>query len=92
MKQLDRLLFEQGGACFFCGDGLNKANASVEHLLSKASGGTDDEGNVVACCKSLNSLLGSKPLKEKIQIVLRQSGSFCCPAKKTSGVGEKNAC
>lgn len=82
MKQLDRLLFEQGGKCFFCLASLDKANASVEHLLAKANGGTDDEGNVVACCKSLNAILGRKPLKEKIQIVLRQDEGFNCPALK----------
>ena len=81
MKQLDRLLFEQGGDCFFCKQPLAKADASVEHLLAQANGGTSAEENVVACCKAVNALLGNKPLKEKFAVILRQKSGFHCPAK-----------
>ena len=77
---LDRLLFAQGGQCFFCRKPLPKADASVEHLVASANGGTNDDGNCVACCKILNHLLGSKSIKEKMQIVLNQRGNFQCPS------------
>jgi hypothetical protein len=76
---LDRLLFSQGGQCFFCRKSLPKADASVEHLVASANGGKSDDGNCVACCKALNHLLGSKSIKEKLQIVLNQKGNFQCP-------------
>lgn len=76
---LDRLLFSQGGHCFFCRKPLPKAEASVEHIVASANGGTSDDGNCVACCKALNHLLGSKSIKEKLQIVLNQRGNFQCP-------------
>lgn len=76
---LDRLLFAQGGQCFFCRKALPKAEASVEHLVASANGGMNDDGNCVACCKALNHLLGSKSIKEKMQIVLNQRGNFQCP-------------
>jgi hypothetical protein len=79
MKQLDRLLFEQGNQCFFCRKPLKPIDASVEHLVASANGGSNGEENCVACCKKLNALLGSKSLKEKVQIVLNQRGSFRCP-------------
>ena len=82
MKQLDRLLFEQGGDCFFCKQPLQKADASIEHLHAVANGGTSAEENVVACCKAINALLSNKPLKEKFGIVLRQKAGFRCPADK----------
>lgn len=77
---LDRLLFAQGGQCFFCRKPLPKAEASVEHLVASANGGTNDDGNCVACCKGLNHLLGSKSIKEKMQVVLNQRGNFQCPS------------
>lgn len=80
MKLLDRLLFEQGGDCFFCRQPLAKSEASVEHLLAQANGGTSAEENVVACCKTINTLLSNKALKEKFAIVLRQKKGFQCPA------------
>jgi len=79
MKQLDRLLFEQGNQRVFCRKPLKPIDASVEHLVASANGGTNGEENCVACCKKLNALLGSKSLKEKMQIVLNQRGSFRCP-------------
>lgn len=51
----------------------------MEHLVASANGGTNDDGNCVACCKALNHLLGSKSIKEKLQIVLNQQGNFQCP-------------
>jgi hypothetical protein len=78
-KQLDRLMFAQGGLCFFCKQPLPKSEASVEHLVASANGGSNNDENCVACCKAVNALLGSMSLKEKIQVVLNQKGRFKCP-------------
>jgi len=84
-KPLDRLMFVQGSLCFFCKQPLPKTEASVEHLLASANGGTNSDENCVACCKAVNRLLGSMSLKEKFQVVLNQQGQFKCP----NGVGSK---
>lgn len=84
MKQLDRLIFEQGGDCFFCRQPLSKSDASIEHLVAVANGGPNHEDNCVACCKAVNALLGSKSLKNKIQVILNQRGEFRCPASAGS--------
>ncbi len=76
---LERLLFVQGNLCFFCQRPLAKADASVEHLLATANGGDNSDGNCVACCKAVNRLLGSMPLKDKFQVMLKQKGHFVCP-------------
>jgi hypothetical protein len=78
-KPLDRLMFVQGGLCFFCKQPLPKAEASVEHLFASANGGNNNDENCIACCKSVNALLGSMSLKEKFQVVLNQKGQFTCP-------------
>ena len=79
-KPLDRLLFVQGGACFFCKQELPKSEASVEHLVAVTHGGKDNDENCVACCKALNTLFGRMSLKEKIKVALNQKGNFLCPA------------
>lgn len=76
---LDRLMFAQGGLCFFCRQPLPKAEASVEHLFASSNGGSNKDENCVACCKSVNALLGRMSLKEKFQVVLNQKGQFKCP-------------
>ncbi len=84
-KPLDRLMFTQGGLCFFCKEALPKSEASAEHLVASANGGSNNDENCVACCKSLNALLGSMSLKEKIQLVLNQRGQFKCPNRTGEG-------
>jgi len=74
----------QGGQCFFCRQPLPRGEASIEHLVASANGGTNSEENCVACCRTLNSLLGSKSIKEKLQIVLNQHGDFRCPRQRES--------
>ncbi|MDO8207049.1 MAG: HNH endonuclease [Gallionella sp.] len=86
-KPLDRLMFVQGGVCFFCKQPLPKTEASVEHLLASANGGGNSDENCVACCKAVNALLGSMSLKEKFQVVLNQKGQFKCP----NGAGSAKA-
>lgn len=78
-KQINRLTFAQGGLCFFCKQPLAKGEASVEHLVASANGGSNNDENCVVCCKAVNSLFGSMSLKEKIQVVLNQNGQFKCP-------------
>lgn len=78
-KPLDRLMFAQGGLCFFCGEKLPKSEASVEHLIPTSRAGSNSDDNCVACCKAMNALLGSMSLKEKIKVVLNQKGDFKCP-------------
>jgi hypothetical protein len=83
-KPLDRLMFAQGGLCFFCKKPLSENDASVEHLVATVNGGHNHDDNCVACCKALNALLGSMSLKEKIQVILNQRGDFKCPNPKPS--------
>lgn len=79
IKRLERLMFVQGGMCFFCQLPLPKPDASIEHLFASANGGGTNDENCVACCKALNAVLGNMSLKEKFQVVLNQRGKFKCP-------------
>lgn len=79
MKQLERLLFLQGQRCFFCRQPIPDGEASVEHLVASANGGSNGDENCVACCRAVNSALGSLSIKEKLQVVLNQHGTFQCP-------------
>lgn len=78
---LDRLLFAQGGECFFCRQPLPREQASIEHLVATTHGGKDNDENLVACCQALNALFGRMSLKEKLAVILKQKGAFQCPAR-----------
>lgn len=87
---LDRLLFIQGGACFFCKEKLERADASIEHLVAKSHQGNNGLDNCVACCKSINSLLGNMSIKDKVSVILNQEGKLKCP-QKNKKTASKNA-
>lgn len=88
-KPIDRLLFAQGGLCFFCNRPLAGPNASIEHLVARTNGGPNGFENCVACCKALNALLGRMSLKEKLRVILNQKGSFKCPDGGTATTNGK---
>lgn len=79
MKQLDRLLFFQGHRCFFCEQPIPEGEASVEHLVASSNGGSNDDDNCVACCKSINVAFGNRPYKEKLRALISHRGLFNCP-------------
>ncbi len=86
MKQLDRLLLFQGNRCFFCDQAIPEGEASVEHLVASSNGGSNDDENCVACCKSLNSAFGNRPYKEKLRAIISHRGNFTCPALQSSRI------
>lgn len=49
------ILDRDGWACYRCGKQLVDADATVDHLLPKAKGGTDHPSNLAACCRAHNS-------------------------------------
>jgi hypothetical protein len=80
LSKLQRMLYLQHGRCFFCGEELHESEASIEHLNPKSNGGKSTEDNEVVCHVSLNQTFGSMDLKRKFEFVLRQAGTFRCPA------------
>ena len=79
MKQLQRLLIQQGNKCFFCGSQIPHEEASVEHLDALSNGGEQTDQNCVACCRAINTALGNLSIKVKFRSVLSQPDPFPCP-------------
>jgi 5-methylcytosine-specific restriction endonuclease McrA len=79
LTKLRKMLYLQGGNCFFCGMPLTEEQASIEHLNPKSLGGTSTEGNEVVCHKTLNHTFGNMDLKRKFEFVLKTKGAFRCP-------------
>jgi len=52
---------------------------AIEHLTPKSRGGTNIDGNLVACHKSLNQVFGDMDLKSKFEFVMKFAGKFTCP-------------
>lgn len=63
-----------GGICFYCGVHLTEAEASLEHLLSKIHGGSNNKENLAIACKSCNLEAGSKSVVKKVKFRDEQLG------------------
>lgn len=57
-------VLERDGSCAYCQSSLTKYTVTLDHVIPKSAGGSDDLDNLVACCKSCNTLKGAMPLDE----------------------------
>ena len=80
LSKLQKMLYLQSGRCFFCGEPLAEAEASIEHLNPKSKGGTSTEDNEVVCHATLNATFGGMDLRRKFEFVLKSAGRFRCPS------------
>ena len=81
MANVAKLLMLQGGRCFYCGNKLALDEATIDHVLAKALGGDNSEGNTVACCHSINQAFGNATPKEKLAALINAGGRIDCPPK-----------
>lgn len=79
LTKLEKMLYLQGGKCFFCGHLLPVAEASIDHLLPLSQGGQRVESNEVVCHKTVNDAFGAMDLKRKMEFILSSSGRVQCP-------------
>lgn len=90
-----RHLFDlQGGLCYICDAAMNLANrasghqlndASLDHVLAKALGGSDEISNLKACCRGCNAKKDSAAtgaLEEKRREKYGITNSMATPSKR----------
>ena len=63
IKSLTRLLFAQGGRCFFCKESLPATDASVEHLVARANGGVKADRSYETVLKDTSVSCQTKRLR-----------------------------
>ncbi|MFD1505268.1 HNH endonuclease [Georgenia yuyongxinii] len=56
-----RILQRDGYTCAYCG----READTVDHIVAKANGGTDDESNLIAACRTCN---GYKQDRQQIRV------------------------
>jgi hypothetical protein len=81
LSKLQKMLYLQSGRCFFCGEKLDEAEASIEHLNPRSKGGSSTEDNEIVCHAALNQTFGNMDLKRKFEFTLRAVGPFKCPSR-----------
>ena len=78
-NRLKKVLFIQGGKCFYCKKELSIEDATLDHIVAQSLGGSNSIDNIGACCKEINQLFANATVKTKIETVLAWNGNVPCP-------------
>jgi len=72
---------QQNHRCCYCGEHFTHYNpATIEHVIPKARGGTDDYDNLVVACEPCNRQRG-----DELSAILNQQRSAAPRVKKNKG-------
>ena len=69
-----RLRNRDGDDCWLCGLPMTEPprrhnkRISLEHLVARSDGGSDEPGNLVLCHQHCNGHLGDRPKEEKLKM------------------------
>ena len=65
------LYLRDGFACVYCGEVLESGSTllTLDHVTPQALGGSNDEGNLVTCCKRCNSEKRDLRLGDWLQVL-----------------------
>ena len=77
---VERLLDRDGAECFYCGQALEK-DITVEHILSRVHGGSDNEANLCLVHFKCNRDADCLSVVEKIKMFFKQSKTEACNAE-----------
>lgn len=61
---------DQYSTCFFCGEYVEREDRTIDHLISLAKGGADEEENMVVSCHQCNSEKADLDVEEYIHLKL----------------------
>lgn len=61
LKHRDSVFDRDGNQCVYCG---STENLTLDHVIPISKGGSDDQDNLVCCCKRCNSSKNDKLLSE----------------------------
>ncbi|TXK93372.1 hypothetical protein BMR07_17010 [Methylococcaceae bacterium CS1] len=64
--KLERLLFLQGGNCFYCGKPMTNKIASIEHIIPRSCDGSNELDTLAVFCQSINHMLLVCRLKRQL--------------------------
>ena len=69
----DVLYQQQNGSCGGCGDHMRQRNLTIDHIVPRSKGGSDDIENLQLLCQACNSMKGNRT-QEYLMERLRDEG------------------
>ena len=70
-KNFKQFVNDNGHKCYYCQKIFEIKQLSKEHLYSRKDSHSGENGNVVLACKKCNVIVGSMPLVNKIELIIK---------------------
>ncbi len=67
LRLATELMIRDGKRCFYCDLELAPETATVEHLLPRSCGGSDDLANLALACRPCNEAARDRPIVQKVR-------------------------
>lgn len=62
-KKREKVFLKYKGHCAYCGKPLNRETFTVDHVIPKSKGGTNDIENLLPCCFDCNQQKGQESIE-----------------------------
>ena len=75
LREKEGIKVKSNGKCYYCALTLRKAFTSIDHVIPKSRGGTDEETNLVLSCRNCNLEKADRTDDEyKLQLAIYRNG------------------
>lgn len=64
IRKLSLILGRTKGCCSYCGTPLTLETMTIDHMVPRSKGGSDDVSNLYACCSSCNTAKGPRSIED----------------------------
>jgi len=65
------IYLRDGLACAYCGDTLEEAQMSIDHIKPRSKGGSNAASNLITSCLKCNQCRGDRPINLWLDIVVQ---------------------
>lgn len=72
LARLAYLIARDGSTCFYCGNEIDPATVTIEHVVPKSCGGPDHASNLILACPCCNPAVGHMSVAEKFRYALER--------------------
>ena len=75
-KTKAKLRARDGENCWLCARPIKAGAGSIEHLIARINGGSDEIGNLVLCHRGCNTHLADRTVEKKIKMRIKWHRTF----------------
>lgn len=81
-REIRRKKLQENPRCVYCSKRLMERTATLDHIVARSNGGTDDEANLVLACTACNLCKSNRSLSQWIADLARALNNTIPPIRR----------